>query len=227
MVKEEVVKVINELRILTTNYKKFREHVATFSSEPRCKKGILEFADSLLSYDGGDDQSYPAVYGKVRSELGLRLTVGKSDLNTQLFRKALIELGLESGAVNKLIETRIELVGKVCEYIKHIQCELDKSELTDARERQVYLRRALARLRTLFSSYLTVPISKDSWAEVRPAEHIPYLTDSLDEIISRYFTYIDKASPWSVEFDHNGLEDIFTIDSVETFLDYLDTFIKY
>ena len=227
MVKEEVVKVINELRILTTNYKKFREYVETFTSEPRCKKGVLEFVDSLFSYNDGNGQEYPAVYGKVRKELGLKLTVAKSDMNVRLFRDALRDLYLDSSAVNKLVETRIELVTKICEYVKHIQSELDKSELTDARERQVYLRRALARLKAVFSTYLVSPITKDNWTEVRPYELIPYLTDSLDEIINKYFTYVDKVTPWTVDWDHNELSNDFTIDSVESFLDYLDTFIKY
>lgn len=227
MVKEEVVKVINELRILTANYKKFREYVETFTSEPRCKKGVLEFVDSLFSYNDGAGQEYPAVYGKVRKELGLKLTVAKTDMNVRLFKDALRDLYLDSSAVSKLVDTRIELVAKLCEYVKYIQSELDKSELTDARERQVYLRRALARLKGVFSTFLAAPISKDSWSEVRPAEHVPYLTDSMDEIITKYFTYPDKISPWSVDWDHNELSDEFTIDSVETFLDYLDTFIKY
>ena len=227
MVKEEVVKVINELRILTANYKKFREYVDTFACEPRCKKGVLDFVDTLLSYDNGDGKNYPAVFGKVRKELGLKLTVGKSDRNVQLFRDALRDLYLDASAVNKLVETRIELVTKVCEYVKHIQSELDKSELTDARERQVYLRRALARLKAVFNTYLVAPITKDNWAEVRPADYIPYLTDSLDEIINKYFTYDSKVTPWTVDWDHNELNNDFTVDSIETFLDYLDTFIKY
>lgn len=227
MVKEEVVKVINELRILTANYKKFREYVDTFACEPRCKKGVLEFVDTLLSYDNGDGKEYPAVFGKVRKELGLKLTVSKSDRNVQLFKDALRDLYLDASAVNKLIDTRIELVTKVCEYVKHIQSELDKSELTDARERQVYLRRALARLKGVFGTYLVSPITKDNWSEVRPADYIPYLTDSLDEIINKYFTYDSKVTPWTVDWDHNELNNDFTIDSIETFLDYLDTFIKY
>ena len=227
MVKEEVVKVINELRILTANYKKFREYVDTFACEPRCKKGVLDFVDTLLSYDNGDGKNYPAVFGKVRKELGLKLTVGKSDRNVQLFRDTLRDLYLDASAVNKLVETRIELVTKICEYVKHIQSELDKSELTDARERQVYLRRALARLKAAFSTYLVSPITKDNWAEVRPADCIPYLTDSLDEIINKYFTYDSKVTPWTVDWDHNELNNDFTVDSIETFLDYLDTFIKY
>ena len=227
MVKEEVVKVINELRILTANYKKFREYVDTFACEPRCKKGVLDFVDTLLSYDNGDGKNYPAVFGKVRTELGLKLTVGKSDLNVRLFKDALRDLYLDASAVNKLVETRIELVTKVCEYVKHIQSELDKSELTDARERQVYLRRALARLKAVFNTYIVSPITKDNWAEVKPADYIPYLTDSLDEIINKYFTYDSKVTPWTVDWDHNELNNDFTVDSIETFLDYLDTFIKY
>lgn len=227
MVKEEVVKVINELRILTTNYKKFREYVDTFACEPRCKKGVLDFVDTLLSYDNGDGKNYPAVFGKVRKELGLKLTVGKSDRNVQLFKDALRDLYLDASAVNKLVETRIELVTKICEYVKHIQSELDKSELTDARERQVYLRRALARLKAVFNTSIVTPITKDNWAEVRPADCIPYLTDSLDEIINKYFTYDSKVTPWTVDWDRNELNNDFTVDSIETFLDYLDTFIKY
>ena len=227
MVKEEVVKVINELRILTANYKKFREYVDTFACEPRCKKGVLDFVDTLLSYDNGDGKEYPAVFGKVRKELGLKLTVSKSDRNVQMFKDSLRDLYLDASAVNKLIDTRIELVTKVCEYVKHIQSELDKSELTDARERQVYLRRALARLKGVFGTYLVSPTTKDNWSEVRPADYIPYLTDSLDEIINKYFTYDSKVTPWTVDWDHNELNNDFTIDSIETFLDYLDTFIKY
>ena len=227
MVKEEVVKVINELRILTANYKKFREYVDTFACEPRCKKGVLDFVDTLLSYDNGDGKNYPAVFGKVRKELGLKLTVGKSDRNVQLFKDALRDLYLDASAVNKLVDTRIELVTKICEYVKHIQSELDKSELTDARERQVYLRRALARLKAVFNTYLVSPITKDNWAEVKPSDYVPYLTDSLDEIINKYFTYDSKVTPWTVDWDHNELNNDFTVDSIETFLDYLDTFIKY
>ena len=227
MVKEEVVKVINELRILTANYKKFREYVDTFACEPRCKKGVLDFVDTLLSYDNGDGKNYPAVFGKVRKELGLKLTVGKSDRNVQLFKEALRDLYLDSSAVNKLVETRIELVTKVCEYVKYIQSELDKSELTDARERQVYLRRALARLKAVFSTYLVSPITKDNWSEVKPDAYVQYLTDSLDEIINKYFTYDSKVTPWTVDWDHNELNNDFTVDSIEAFLDYLDTFIKY
>ena len=62
---------------------------------------------------------------------------------------------------------------------------------------------------------------------MRPADYIPYLTDSLDEIINKYFTYDSKVTPWTVDWDHNELNNDFTVDSIETFLDYLDTFIKY
>ena len=228
MVKEEVVKVINELRILTTNYKKFREYVDTFACEPRCKKGVLDFVDTLLSYDNGDGKNYPAVFGKVRTELGLKLTVGKSDRNVQLFKDVLRDLYLDSSAVNKLIETRIELVGKVCDYVKHIQSELDKSELTDARERQVYLRRALARLKTVLRGCLIAPVTKERWPEITPDEYVLYLTDSLDEIISKNFTHNDdRITQWSVDYGQHHLDEDFTVDSIETFLDYLDTFIKY
>ena len=228
MVKEEVVKVINELRILTANYKKFREYVDTFVSEPRCKKGVLDFVDTLFSYDNGDGKTYPAIFGKVRTELGLKLTVGKSDLNVRLFDSALHDLYLDSSAVNKLIETRIELVTKICEYVRHIQSELDKSELTDARERQVYLRRALGRLKTVFGACLITPVTKDNWPEITPDKYVLYLTDSLEEIISKNFTFDkDRITPWSVDWGQHNLGEDFTIDSVESFLDYLDTFIKY
>lgn len=227
MVKEDVIKQIEELRILTANYNKFKEYVDGFTSEPRCKKGVLEFINSLFSYKDESGNSYPAVYGKVKSELGLKLTVNKSQLNITLFKNALNQLGLESSAGQKLVDARIEIVKLVCEYVKYIQSELDKSQLTDARERQVYLRRALARLKTLFGSYPPCVISKDAWSDVRPCEWVDYLNSSMDELISKHFDNQQKDSPWVLLFDTNGLDEKHTVDSVETFLDYLDTFVKY
>ena len=224
IVKEEIVALIEELRIKQATAKKFIDHYTVFLKEPRCKKGIVEFLDELFS--GSRDTSNNVSWSFDYNETMLRLTVGKSDANSRIVRSALDKSGIKTSGFEEIKNLRMEITGKLADYMLQIQEKLDASPLQDARERQLYLRRAVARLVNARCSHLLVALTVDQWAEVEPFEYIDYLTTDIKELTDR-LRHDENYRWWSVNYDEQSLDSSTHLSSVITFLDYLDTFLVY
>lgn len=225
MVKQEVLKVIADLRIAQNNQDKFVEHYKDFCSVPRCKKGIVEFLKELR----GDELSdAPWIFHDVEQVLKLKMVSQKSNINSDLLWDLLNRSTYNDYKAKELRKQRESLLRAVGEYLMFIHSELDKSTLVDNKERQVYLRRAIARLATVLASQLIVPIALDQWHEVEPNEYIDYLLNDLNTLVG-HFTYGENPDTkyGSIWYDWYGLNKPNTIDSIESFLDYVDGFLVY
>lgn len=223
MVKEEVKKIISELRILINNQNKFREHYIEFTNQPRCKKGCIEFIKSLT--DDVGNPAAPRIFHYELMDMSITLLAAKSEFNSNRLRMLLGKSAIETHNARELFKAREELLEAIGEHIKWIHEQLDKSTLRDAKERQTYLRRAMGRLITVCKGYPLVSIQKDQWCEIEVNEYIDYLNTSLDELVGK-LSYDDDIRP-SIWYDWWNLDNDITLNSIDSYLDYLDTFLKY
>ncbi|WNV45846.1 hypothetical protein [Aeromonas phage AerS_266] len=223
MVKEEVKKIISELRILINNQNKFREHYLEFTNQPRCKKGCIEFIKSLT--DDVHNDASPRIFHYELMDISITLLAAKSEFNSTRLRMLLGKSAVETHNAKELFKARQTLLETIGEHIKYVHEQLDKSSLRDAKERQTYLRRAVARLITVCQSHLLVPIQKDQWCEIPVSEYNDYLNTSLDELVSK-LCYDDDSRP-SIWYDWWNLDNDTTLASIDSYLEYLDTFLKY
>lgn len=162
MQKEEIYAVLERLFIDQTKYNRFFEYLKTFTHEPRCKKGCLAFIEEVFNL--------PQIEG--RDELALRLVFGKAMFNAYETRYFIENHPITIGYGEALKLARLQLLEMIADYIKDISRQLHESTLLDKSERQVYLRRAVARLLTIFHRDLPVTIKMEQWSEV---EYIFYL----------------------------------------------------
>lgn len=115
----------------------------------------------------------------------------------------------------------------VSEYIMDTSRRLDETTLLDKVERQVYLRRAVARLLTVFHSDLPVAIKTEQWCEVEPYEWIDYLTTDLSSLVGKVDND-EMIMKWSCHmYDYNHLDNDENLISLKSFVEYLDTFTEY
>lgn len=223
MVKEEVKKIISELRILINNQNKFREHYIEFTNQPRCKKGCIEFIKSLT--DNTENSATPRIFHHELMDMSITLLGAKSEFNSNRLRMLLGKSAVETHNAKELFKARRTLLESIAEHIKWIHEQLDKSSLKDAKERQTYLRRAVGRLITVCKAQPIVSIQKDQWCEVEVNEYIDYLNNTLDELLQK-LSYDNDIRP-SIWYDWWNLDNDITLTSIESYLDYLDTFLNY
>lgn len=227
MVKQEVLKVIAELREGQRRQDDFVEYYKDFCSVPRCKRGVVEFLKSLKK-DDTETMDVPWIFNDVEQELKVQLLSGKCQHNSWLLRRQLDKSTYLDWASKNLRAKRRELFKVLGDYILHIHEQLSVSNLADARERQVYLRRAVARLASVTSGELVVAVTAEQWPEVPALDYIDYLNDGI-EVLVEGFSYgeVPHEKYGSVWFDYYGLNKPLVIDSIVTYLDYLDTFLVY
>lgn len=217
MQKEEIFALLDQLAIDQDKFNKFREYQITFIRQPRCKKGCLEFLTEIFDSEN--------VAGS--KELALRLLSVKSYQNSSQLDQFINHHPITQAYNKALIDARILIMQRVSEYIKELSVRLDKSDLVDKWERQVYLRRAVARLATIYMTSTQVAITVDQWPEVEAQYWIDYLTTTLDELTGR-ICELDRMKEWAdVYGDYYHLDRPEVIRSVRNFMDYLDTFLTY
>lgn len=222
MVKAEVIKLIEGLRILQRQQNKYNELIREFTREPRCKKGVLALLDEIdLS-----DPDTPKVFYNERKELAMKLTAGKSESNSRLLCAVLAQSSFDNGLHQRLRQQRTDVLLGLVEYVRFISTELEKSVLSDARERQTYLRRAVARLKSLIWTGIAVVVTKEQWATVEPAS-IPYLTEDLETLLKMIINVDEDISYGSIWWTSNGMDNFVLLSSMENYLDYLDSFLVY
>lgn len=224
MVKQEILKLIAEIRIAQQGQDTFREYYTDFCSVPRCKKGIVEFLKEL---NQREDENKVWVFHDIEQNLKLGLVSGKTFRNSDLLRYQLDTCTYNNYKNLVLKKKRKELLMKVGEYLMFINEQLETSPLLDAKERQVYLRRAVARLTTVLGTHLITSVQVDQWHEVEPNEHTNYLVEDLGALTSRFNYEGEQTEYGSIYYDWYGLNKPLTIDSIVTFLDYVDGFLVY
>jgi hypothetical protein len=228
MVKQEVLKVIAELREAQGKQDEFVEYYKDFCSVPRCKRGVVDFLLSLKQGERSDNPNVPWIFSDIEQELKVKLLSGKCSHNSWLLNRQLDDCTYMNWAAKDLRAKRQELFKKLGEYILHIHEQLGKSSFSDARERQVYLRRAIARLANITSSYPVTAVTAEQWSEVAPLEYIDYLNDGI-EVLVEGFSYGEAPHEkyGSIWYDYYGLNKPLVVDSIVTYLDYLDSFLVY
>lgn len=217
MIKEELLALLDQLQIDQAKFEKFREYVITFIRQPRCKKGCIEFLHEVFNTDNIEGSK----------ELAIGLLTPKSYQNSNALETFINHHPITMGYNQSLIDARIVIMAKVAEYIIDISKKLEESDLPDALERQVYLRRAVSRLATVTSDNTKVVITVEQWADLEVHTWIDYLTTTLEELTGR-INEKERIQKWSdVYGGYYHLDNLKVIQSVRTYLDYLDSFLEY
>lgn len=217
MQKEEIFALLDRLYLDQTQYNKFFEYLSTFTREPRCKKGCLAFVEEIFNL--------PQIEG--RDQLAIRLVFSKTLTNAYDTRHFVEDHPITVGYGEALKQGRLVVLRHIADYVLETARRLDESTLLDKVERQVYLRRAVARLLTVFHAKLPVALKTEQWSEVEPHEWIDYLNSDLGTLVKR----IDNDEviiKWSSHlYDYNHLDNDENLASLKSFLEYLDTFTEY
>lgn len=217
MQKEAIFALLEQLYLDQEKYNKFREYVSDFISRPRCKKGCMDFLEEVFNL--------PQIEGK--EELAMKLLTSKTSNNSCMLSEFIYRHPITIGYSEALKNARYLILVKLAEYIIELSSRIADSQLSDKIERQVYLRRAVARLRTVFSYPIQSAIDTDQWPNVDPVDWIDYLTTDLKELtntISNKRTVIE----WSdVYGDCYQLDNTMVIRSVISYINYLDSFLEF
>lgn len=217
MQKEEIFAVLDRLYIDQTKYNKFFEYLKTFTNEPRCKKGCLEFLEEIFNL--------PQIEG--RDQLAIRLVSSKTMTNAFNTRNFVEAHQITVGYGEALKQARLSVLKLISDYILDVSRRLDETTLLDKVERQVYLRRAVARLMTVFHAKLLVAIKTEQWCEVEPYEWIDYLTTDLPMLVGK-ISDDEIILKWSSRlYDYNHLDNDENLASLKSFVEYLDTFTEF
>lgn len=217
MLKEELFNQIETLAGDQEKYDKFKEYVLEFSSFPRCKKGVLEFVRDLYNSQNVEGLS----------ELAIELLTDKSSRNSERMNYWIFEHQITLGYLQALKDQREVVMCGVAKYILETSERIQNSDLDDKAERQVYLRRAVARLRGMMGSKIHIDLNTIDWSEIEAPDYIDYLCSSLNELVE---PICDKkviqewADAWG---DTQSLSQVNMLRSLRTYLNYLDTFYQY
>lgn len=217
MLKEEIFALLDQLLIDQTKYNKFLDYVHTFTKEPRCKKGCLAFIEEIFNL--------PNVGGK--EILALTLASTKTERNAFETRCFIENHDITNGYNDALKKARLLIMTKIAEYVKETSVKLSETTLSDKIERQVYLRRSVARLMNIFYSSQKTMVTEDQWSEVEPCEWIDYLNTDLEALTADMCSE-ERMMRWStVTSDDFRLHEDYIIRSLRTYLNYLDSFLKF
>lgn len=217
MQKEEVLALIDRLYLDQNKYNRFLEYLDTFMGEPRCKKGCIAFVKEVFN-----DKEVEGL-----NLLAMKLTSTKSDINAynavEFVREHVITLGYNQA----LTQARVVILKAVRDYVLDTSRRLSETTLLDKIERQVYLRRAVGRLLTMFGYTQHVVIKREQWPEIQVDSWIDYLSNDLETLAEKIVDE-NAVKRWSVPgCDVNNLDRGNTLAALKSYLDYLDTFVEY
>lgn len=217
MQKEQLFGLIDQLILDQNKYDKFYEYVQTFTSEPRCKKGCIAFVEEIYNLPNIDGKDY----------LAISLLSEKTQINADMTKRFILDHKITLGYGDALKKARWMVVSEIAQYIKDTSQRLAECELLDKVERQVYLRRSVARLLTIFNAHQKTTITEEQWSEVEPSEWVDYLSSSLDELTDKIANY-DAVIKWGDgSYSQYQLQDEVILSSLRTYLNYLDTFLRF
>lgn len=219
MQKEDIFALLDQLYIDQSKYNKFYDYMETFTRVPRCKKGCIEFVEEIFNL--------PNLAG--RDKLAIELLSEKNMRNSYKTRRFIEDHPITIGYSEALKQARFLIMNKIGEYIIQTSEELNNSTLEDKHERQVYLRRAVCRLRTIFYSSQKTVVLEEQWHEVEPYEYndLNYLLDDLSSLVKR-IADPEQMFKWSDTYsDSYHLDNDWIIASLRTYLNYIDSFLKF
>lgn len=217
MQKEEIFAVLDRLYIDQSKYNKFIEYLMTFTQEPRCKKGCLTFIEEVFNL--------PQVEG--RDQLAIRLVASKTMSNAYDTRYFIENHPITVGYGEALKQARLSLLRLISDYILDVSRRLSETTLIDKVERQVYLRRAVARLLSVFHAKLPVALKTEQWSEVEPYDWIDYLNTDLATLVGK-IDNDEMILKWSSHlYDVNNLDNDENLASLKSYVEYLDTFTEF
>lgn len=217
MLKDELISKIDTLAVDQEKYDKFKSYVLEFSEHPRCKKGVLEFIRDLYSSQNVEGLG----------ELAIELLTDKTTRNSEAMRWWIFDHQITQGYLQALKDQREVVMCGIAKYIMDTSERIQNSELDDKAERQVYLRRAVARLRGVMGSKVHTNLDTVDWSEVEAPDYYDYLCSSLSELVD---PICDKkviqewADTWG---DCQSLSQSTMLRSLRSYLNYLDTFYQY
>jgi len=217
MQKEEVLALISRLYLDQSKYNRFLEYLDGFLSEPRCKKGCVAFIKEVFNSEN--------VAGL--DVLSLKLTSAKSEMNAHYAVDFVRDHDITIGYNKALTDARVVVLQGVRDYVLDTARRLSETTLLDKVERQLYLRRAVGRLLTVFGYTQHVIIKREQWPEVTVDSWIDYLNSDLESLAEKIVD-ADAVKRWSmVGSDVNNLNQENTLGALKSYLDYLDTFVEY
>lgn len=217
MQKEEIVALLDQLYLDQEKYNKFIDYVNDFTSRPRCKKGVIGFIEEIFNL--------PEIAGK--NELAIKLLSEKTTKNSLEAATFIFNHRITKGYNKALIDARMLIMSNIADYVIDMSTRIQETELEDRPERQVYLRRAVARLITATSYTIQTPILAEQWAGVEPYQWTNYLTTTLEELVGGIRDH-KRIVEWSdTVYGGMDLDNLNVVRSLGTFLDYLDTFVEF
>lgn len=217
MLKEDIITQLETLAADQEKFDRFKDYISEFSSQPRCKKGVLEFVRDLFNSKNVEGLN----------EMAIELLTDKCTRNTELMNTFIYDHQVTKGYNQALIDQREVVMCGIAKYIMETAERINASELDCKAERQVYLRRAVARFRGVAGYKVIVKFDTLDWAEVEAPEWINYLCESLEELVT---PICDKkvirewADIWG---DAQSLSQVNMILSLRSYLNYLDTFSEF
>lgn len=217
MEKQEIIALIERLCGDQEKYNKFVQYVEDFTSRRRCKKGILAFIEEIFNA--------PELAGT--KELAIQLLGEKSMTNSHAAHKFIMDHPITIGYNTALIDARIVITRAVASYIVAVAERLQNSTLDDKVERQVYLRRAIARFLTLSRSRPLSIVQQDQWHEVEPFPYINYLAATFEEMMALVNNEEEMRAYSDVYYSTMNMDQENVLRSMISYLDYLDTFTEW
>lgn len=217
MTKEEIFTLIETLAEDQDKYNKFKEYILEFTKGERCKKGVLEFVHDLYNSKNVDGLA----------EMAITLHTDKTWRNSDQLRTFVFDHKITLGYVTALKDQRLVLMTAIAKYIHDTSERIQAAELDDKPERQVYLRRAVARLLSILGTNARLEIDTAEWAEIEPNQDIDYLCSTLTELTNIICDPV-KIKEWADAWgDVQSLHYVTMLRSLRTYLNYLDTFTEF
>lgn len=217
MEKQEIIALIERLCGDQEKYNKFVQYTEDFTSRRRCKKGILAFIEEIFNA--------PELAGT--KELAIQLFGEKTMTNSHAAHKFIMNHPITIGYNTALIDARIVITRAIASHITAVAERLQNSTLDDKVERQVYLRRAIARFLTLSRSRPLSVVQQDQWHEVEPFPYINYLAATFEEMLNLVNNEEDMRAYSDVYYSTMNMDQENVLRSMISYLDYLDTFTEW
>ena len=215
--------------ILTTHMddllkiREFMDVIFNYLDEPKGKKELMDFSENTLLDSFLCANELKLMY--------LKFTINPSYENIYKL-KSLINCSKKLNSINKEFKKRDrEIISGFIEYLKDINTEISQLKYDDVHERLMALRRSISKIISIEGS-LRAPYSVDSIRELQPRND-DYLTCTFDELLKQFEENFDGRYSINVDaFETSNdagwnLSNINVLKTLQNYLDYLDTLLKY
>lgn len=227
MEREVIISKLEEFRQAYITILNFKRVINEYTFTPRSADEIKHFFAENLSHIYKDKEPV--------KEFCIGLLRNKSRINNENFITFVQNSEVPRLNQRILEDYGKEIVGLVMGYVAEMNDKLNESTLVDKAERSVFVRKAIARFMTFASSVEKVDLITD-WSEYTVSEYISYIDREIPELIedtlSRNIWFaidstsrVDRCFITKGEKEETYIENM--LKSIETYLDYIDSFLKY